>query len=226
MPILVSDCPRCATSKITFDVLGESDLRGENFPSNVREDAKVYEIFCRCRSCSMSTTFVVAAPPPGRTGVSWVNPLGIECSIDRPYQVVNFVSIADLKARDAPEHVPKPIRQAFMEGSRSYAIGCWNAAGCMFRASIDLATRSVLDGIIAKDERDVRWLGRRLSWMFKNGHLPADLKELSACIKEDGDDAAHSATLNEADASDLQDFSCVLLERIFTDVEKVNPIVA
>ena len=220
MSVLVSDCPRCGTSKITLDVLGESRLSEKLFPSHVPYKSVVYEIFCRCRECSESTIFVVAAPPPQR-GMDWASP-STNQNVTGPYRVEKFVNISDLNSLDAPEHLPKEVHQAFVEASRSCAIGCWNAAGCMFRASIDLATRSILKGVSVPDEREVRQLGRRLKWMFSNNHLPSDLKELSVCIKEDGDDAAHSVSLTQAEAFDLQDFSYVLLKRIFTDPEKTK----
>ena len=71
----------------------------------------------------------------------------------------------------------------------------------------------------ARTRRD---LGLRLPWLFQNGFLPAALKELSACIREDGNDAAHSGTLRKTDAEDLLDFTTALLERIYTEPERLR----
>ena len=94
----------------------------------------------------------------------------------------------------------------------------------MFRLCVDLATKSMLPaedtpGLNAKTRRD---LGLRLPWLFENSRLPESLKDLSSCIKEDGNDGAHSGNLSEADASDLLDFSVALLERIFTEPERLR----
>ncbi|MEO9303158.1 DUF4145 domain-containing protein [Acinetobacter pittii] len=43
-----------------------------------------------------------------------------------------------------------------------------------------------------------------------------DLEELSRCIKDDGNDAAHDGTIGETEANDLLDFTYELLERVYT----------
>ena len=62
----------------------------------------------------------------------------------------------------------------------------------------------------------------RLPWLFANGLLPQALKELSSCIKEDGNDGAHAGTLKQPDAVDLLDFTLELLERIYTEPERLR----
>ena len=104
------------------------------------------------------------------------------------------------------------------------SIGCFNAAGTMFRLCVDLATRSMLpeeevEGLNARVKRN---LGLRLPWLFDNDVLPEALRELSGCIKDDGNDGAHEGTLSEEDAEDLLDFTSVLLERIYTEPERLR----
>jgi hypothetical protein len=94
----------------------------------------------------------------------------------------------------------------------------------MFRMCVDLATRSMLPsgeeaGLNAKTRRD---LGLRLPWLFERGYLPADLRELSTCIREDGNDGAHAGTLMREDAEDLLDFTRALLERVYTEPERLR----
>ena len=67
-----------------------------------------------------------------------------------------------------------------------------------------------------------RILGLRFLWLFENGMLPEDLRELSTCIREDGNDGAHAGTLKKEDAEDLLDFTRALLERLFTEPEKLR----
>ena len=105
------------------------------------------------------------------------------------------------------------------------SVECWNAAGTMFRLCVDLATRPMLPaegaegGPNAKTRRD---LGLRLPWLFNNGKLLADLHKLSTVIKEDGNDGAHQGTLTKEEAYDLLDFTTALLERVFTEPEKIK----
>jgi hypothetical protein len=65
-------------------------------------------------------------------------------------------------------------------------------------------------------------LGPRLKWLFDNKHLPEALRELSLCIKEDGNDGAHVGSLSKSDAEDVLDFSASLLERLYTEPEQLR----
>lgn len=89
---------------------------------------------------------------------------------------------------------------------------------------VDIASRSLLpegdeNGLNAKIRRS---LGLRLDWLFKHGKLPAALAELSTCIKDDGNDGAHAGTLTKEDAEDLLDFTQALLERMYTEPERLR----
>jgi hypothetical protein len=94
----------------------------------------------------------------------------------------------------------------------------------MFRKAIDLATAPLIPpeeavGLTNKIRRD---LGLRLPWLFNNGKLPNDLRELSHCIREDGNDAAHAGFLGKEDALDLMDFTRALLERMITEPKRLE----
>ena len=96
----------------------------------------------------------------------------------------------------------------------------------MFRLCVDLTTRKMLpdpkeetEGLNAKTRRD---LGLRLPWLFDNGLLPENLRELAECIREDGNDGAHTGMLERPEAMDLLDFTTVLFERIYTEPEKLK----
>lgn len=67
-----------------------------------------------------------------------------------------------------------------------------------------------------------RNLAPRLEWLFDNGRLPADLRDLSAAVKDDGNDGAHDGNLSEEDAEDIYDFAYALLERIYTEPARLK----
>ena len=104
------------------------------------------------------------------------------------------------------------------------SIGCYNAASTMFRLCIDLSTRAMLPAGDAEglNSRVRRNLGLRLPWLFDNGILPEALRELSSCIKDDGNDGAHEGSLNKEDAENLLDFTYVILERIYTEPKRIQ----
>ena len=94
----------------------------------------------------------------------------------------------------------------------------------MFRLCIDLATRRLLPAEDAPEpnNRIRRNLGLRLPWLFDRRLLPEELRELSTCIQQDGNDGAHAGTLRMEDAKDLRDFAIALLERLYTEPAKLQ----
>jgi hypothetical protein len=219
MAELVANCPRCGSRRITFDVTAAKVIRVEYGWQNW------YESFSICRHCGRSTVFLLKESVNGDYNyVHKVGLLGIDGALNQYVEIEGHVSLKDSAAATPPEFLPKEIESAFREGATCYAVGCYNAAGTMFRLCVDLATRSLLPkedttGLNAKTRRD---LGLRLPWLFQSGLLPEAMRELSTCIKEDGNDGAHAGTLSEADAADLLDFSGALLERIYTEPERLR----
>lgn len=214
MPELVADCPRCRAKKHTFDV-------GAMLPTKVEHRWQHwYEAFCVCRNCNRSTIFVLAEDTGHDIHMfDDKSPMKVIASLNNFFRVEGFISYKDTGAVAPPDHVPDPIAKVFNEGAVSLAVQCWNAAGCMFRSCLDLATRPLLpheetSGLNGRTRRD---LGLRLPWLFDNGLLPADLRPLSDCVREDGNDGAHQGTLTKEDAADLLDFTTALLERICTE---------
>lgn len=218
MSELVADCPRCGAGHITFDLIGQTHVR-------TKYDWQwIYEAFCICRHCGRTTVFVVAEE--GIDEAKLIRKSGLAAisgAVNGLVRVESFVSLKDETAVEPPEHLPEAIRAVFSEGATCLAVGCFNAAGTMFRLSVDLATKSLLpneaEGLNSKVKRN---LGLRLPWLFDHHLLPEALRELSSCIKEDGNDGAHEGSLKKEDAEDLLDFTTALLERLYTEPERLR----
>ncbi len=219
MAELVADCPRCRTRRITFDI-GQAHITGMEYKWQ-----QWYEAFCICRYCRRATIFVLSESVHGDyTLVHKTGLLNFTGAVNQYVDIEGFISLKDTAASEPPEHIPDNIEKIFREGATSLAVRCNNAAGTMFRLCIDLVTRGMLpegdaDGLNARVRRD---LGLRLPWMFDHGVLPESLKELSTCVREDGNDGAHAGTLTREDADNLLDFTSVLLERIYTEPERLR----
>ena len=213
MAELVADCPRCGSKKITFDVTQEHFIRRKYSWQNW------YEAFCICRHCKRSTTFVLSQNANSdHEAVHKNGLLKLNGAINRYMDIESFISLKDAAAIEPPEHLPEEIAAAFTEGAKCMAIDCHNAAATMFRLCLDITTRKMLPetdepGLNPKVRRS---LGLRLPWLFDTDRLPKDLRDLSSCVKEDGNDGAHEGTLSNEDADDLLDFTTALLERIYT----------
>ena len=48
------------------------------------------------------------------------------------------------------------------------------------------------------------------------------LRELSHCIRQDGNDAVHDGSVGEDEAEDLQDFTSHLLENVYTTPKRLE----
>jgi hypothetical protein len=219
MSTLVSDCPRCGTNKITFD------LRSAHQIDQRYNWQRIYETFCVCRHCSRSTIFVVSQNKIEHEVVFVTNLLNtLKDSVNTYVQVEGYVSAKDDASAVPPAHVPEEVKSAFAEGATCLATGCNNAAATMFRLCVDLATRQLLPkedlpGLNAKTRKN---LGLRLPWLFDNKILREDLRDLSSCIKDDGNDGAHAGNLRQEDAQDICEFTYELLGKIYTENKKIE----
>lgn len=220
MSLLVTDCPRCGARRMSFDVANALFV-GIDYGWRHH-----LELFCVCRQCERSTIFIVAQlhVEHERLFEKAENIVKIGEALTSYVRVERHVSLRDELKQAPPDYLPDNIRDAFNEGATCLATACWNAAGVMFRMCVDLATQPLLpqgeaEGLNAKTRRD---LGLRLPWLFRNGLLPEGLAELASCIKEDGNDGAHAGTLREEDAEDLLDFTRALLERRYTEPERLR----
>ncbi len=149
--------------------------------------------------------------------------LNLEQALNRFVTIEGFVSLKDRSGEAPPEHLPSDIEAVFREGATCLAVGCNNAAGTMFRLCLDLATRERLPEDAPGLNTSVRRnLGLRLPWLFDSGKLPEALRELSGCVKEDGNDGAHAGTLTVKEAEDLLDFTRILLERLYTEPARIR----
>ncbi len=139
MPELVADCPRCRARHITFDVMREHIV-------DVRYGwQKWYEAFSVCRNCSRSTTFVLSESVHGDyKKVHSEGLLNVNGSLNNYVNVESYISLRDFSAMPVPEHVPEDIEAAFKEAATCLSVGCYNAAGTMFRLCVDFATKSKL----------------------------------------------------------------------------------
>jgi len=60
-----------------------------------------------------------------------------------------------------------------------------------------------------------------MEWLLDNKILPEALRELAECVKDDGNDGAHEGILDKETAEDLDDFVYILLERLYTEPQRL-----
>lgn len=218
MAELVANCPRCGASKITFDLLNAHHIHTEYGWQ------RWYEVFTICRHCKKSTIFVLSENV--ESNYEFFHKTGffkIEGAANQYTKVEGYISLKDTVTIQPPEYLPENIEKVFREGATCMSVNCFNAAGTMFRLCVDLASKAMLpqEDINGPNPKIRHSLGLRLKWLFDNNKLPESLKELSSCIKDDGNDGAHEGTLIKKDAEDLVDFTSILLERIYTEPKRL-----
>jgi len=146
-----------------------------------------------------------------------------EGAVNRIVNVERYISIKDHAAKLPPKYVPEDIERIFQEGAVCMATHCYNAAVTMFRLCLDLTTKPLLQEATEElNPNTKRNLGVRLSCLFDEKKLPEDLRDLSTCIKDDGNEGAHEGTLSKTDAENTFDFTFSLLERLYTEPKKLE----
>ena len=197
-----------------------------------------YEVFSVCRNCRRSTIFLIIQNSKGfnrdlnseiaiKISSKPSSLMEIQGSLNSIFEVRRPITIRDNATISAPLYLPDEIKAAFEEGAACHAIGCYNAAGTMFRLCLDLVTRPLLPETEDKTRPQPtasqrRTLGFRLPWLFDNHLLPEAMRDLANAVREDGNDSAHSGNITENDASDLLDFTVALLERLVTETKKLE----
>ena len=209
--MLICDCPRCGAKRITFDTLG-------CIPNTSDDD--LFEVFGSCRSCHTSTVFLVRNISQN----SFKNLMEGDFAINNYIEVEGVVNLVPVNSSSVPKHLPGGIEKPFREALSCSAIQAWNAAGCMFRTTVDLATKEQLQKLQKKKPpKDLKqYLAKRIDWLFDIGHISEKLKDLSTCIRKDGNDAAHEANLGKEDIEDVCDFTTLLLEELYTTPVKIQ----
>ncbi len=217
MSFIVDNCPRCNAALITFDVKAYnliSIVEGERGGST-----KCYEIYCVCKSCKKGTIFITYEKKSSSLHENFILNNGM--NLNSFLHIVRPVTPADISIPEPPEFLPPDINNAFIEGTKCLAIGCYNAAATMFRLCLDYATKGLLPEGDEPNQKVKRSLGLRMEWLFEQKILPEVLRELAQCVKEDGNDGAHEGTLDKESAEDLEEFTRLLLERLYTEPQRL-----
>lgn len=218
MSQLIADCPRCGARRGAFDVNASTFLGSRyNWQS-------LHEAFAVCRACHRPTIFKLVQRE--MDSLKYIEKVGVSgvSSVNDFFNEDGYVSLKDRQAETPPEYLPAQIEAIFKEGATCMSVECYNAAGTMFRLCLDYASRLLLpDENIEGLNSKIRFsLGLRLPWLFDTERLPESLRDLSSCVKEDGNDGAHEGTLKKTDAEDLHDFTVSLLQRLYTEPARLT----
>jgi hypothetical protein len=124
----------------------------------------------------------------------------------------------------APESVPR--RLSIISTGFATTVSVYSTGRAVSTSRSASTTREKTSGLRAKANivrsGKIELTERLPKWLFENNRLPSTLRELAKCIREDGNDGAHTGPLIKIDAEDLSDFTTSLLERLFTEPKRLE----
>jgi hypothetical protein len=110
----------------------------------------------------------------------------------------------------APEHIPDNVRRFYLQGVESLGPGHFDAAGTMFRKSLDSALRHL-------NPQGRGTLQARIDNLPANIAVTPSMKEWAHQIRHLGNDAAHEEEpFTQAEAETLQSFTELFFTYTFT----------
>ena len=208
--LLVANCFRCGARKITFDVTMDTPVGFEHSSDVV--DALEWEAFCVCRACERASIFIVRESYEAVARRRLEDCVARPCESDNAHVPQRAVSVADEATPPPPEHLPADVNRAFLEAAKCAKMGCFNAAGAMFRLCLDLATKDAPGHVLAD----------RLGAVCKQRQFSPELWDLAWVLREEGNAAAHDGSLHREAVEDLQVFADRFLTQLYTEPTKVR----
>ena len=207
MATATADCPRCGTKKTGFSINGVNQI--DNYDA---------ELVCKCNHCKLLTVFRIAVWSMQKFAEAYKNDGHLNDKINS----FTPIRIPISTVVSSPDHIPEKIKSVFDEGALCFANDCYNAAGAMFRASIEQALKGSFSEELNKSPQKLFTLFSKVEYLNQCGLLSETLVELADCIREDGNDAVHECNVDANTAEDMQEFSVLILSKLYTEPAKLQ----
>ncbi|MDX0065939.1 DUF4145 domain-containing protein [Sinorhizobium meliloti] len=200
-------CVRCGVN-------AQLDARGYT-----RLDSLNFEVFLACKACGK--TSIYRGQPTGDP-IQSIGQLDALSHFDKD----PLVSIPDVPP--LPPAIPQRVRDLFLQAASSRRVHFYDAAGGMFRKTIDVATKVLFATDPRLAEKNPADAPRaRIQALYQFKILEEDIVELADVALVDGNDAAHDAdpyTAQEAEA--LEELTFDLLDRLYVRPARVAAVKA
>jgi hypothetical protein len=194
--VITGDCPHCGTKEVAFNA---------RYQFKASSSSNEIHMLATCNACRLGVIFWLA-----------LYHHNAEADLVRAVGSQETLKIA-IKAQwpnystSTPGNVPTNIASFYEQGLRALTAGHWDAAGAMFRKTLDVATKKLRPDFANKRLYD------RIEVMVKSGDLTSAMGEWSHNIRLDGNDAIHDDEPETAgDAKGTQLFTEAFLTYSFT----------
>ncbi|MCH4548248.1 DUF4145 domain-containing protein [Rhizobium changzhiense] len=217
MGFFVRDCVRCGTRNVVHHIHGESVVR--------KHSQNHHELVGACADCRQYSVYVWYAPTGGQPEAASYN--GNVADFPGQRLSEEAVRIATT-AVELSEFIPERIANLFREANECRQMTWYEAAGAMYRKTLDVATKHIYahDSRLI-DRQPAQALRVRIKSLGEMKILDDDIVELADVAALDGNDATHDVdpyTKDEAEA--LEDLTFDLLERLFVRPAKIAAVKA
>jgi hypothetical protein len=201
MAFIVRDCVRCGVKNIQLMVVGE-----------VQRTARTWEFAAACTDCKQLSIWsydVGSGVSPQKQNGNVAGVPGVS--------VPNTPTRIATAAIDLSHHIPDRIAGLFREANECRQMTWYEAAGAMYRKTVDVATKHIYatDERLA-DRKPADALRVRIRSLGDMRILDEEIAELADVAALDGNDATHDVdpyTAEEAEA--LEDLTMDLMDRLF-----------
>lgn len=189
MPIIKQTCPHCRTRGVAFTAATEWHT------------PKGRRALFHCGSCSEGIIReFISANQLSQLGGDLAN-----------HNVVLGEQWPTAPSGDAPEDTPSNVARFFEQGTSSLESSNFDAAGMMFRKTLEAATK-ILDADLAG-----KTLVKRVDALTSSGRLTEDMAKWAHEVRLGGNDAAHEEEpFSMEEALALKNFTENFLRYVFT----------
>ncbi|WP_308517874.1 DUF4145 domain-containing protein [Sphingomonas flavescens] len=194
--VITGDCPHCGIQKVAFVA---------RYQFEVSSSKSEVHMLATCNACRKGAIFHLGLYEH-TSGADLVKATGSQEKL----RITVEQQWPDYQSK-TPAAVPANITNFYEQGVRALKAGHWDAAGAMFRKTLDVSTK-----VIDPDHRD-ETLFKRIHLLVNNGQLTAAMGDWSHEIRLDGNDAVHGEEPEtEVDAKSLRRFAEAFLTYSFT----------
>lgn len=184
----VGSCPRCGAEKMTLDVRGVTAFSGGS-----------QDVLVSCRACKRGSLF----------RIDYVaNNLFAETEGFLKFPPSEVIPAA---APGPPDDVPDAVARTFRQALANLLLGNFDAAGAMYRKTLDVATAIIDPTLKNKSFND------RINALEASRQITPSLKEWAHEVRIDGNSAAHDQDeLTPDQVTQLAAFTEMFLVYTFT----------
>lgn len=185
--IISGDCPHCGTQSVAFNA--RHQFRVNNLNNELH-------MLATCNACRMGVIFQLGLHQH-TAEADLVNTIGSQDALEIKVNA-RWPDYDDL----VPADVPANIARFYEQGLRALKTGHWDAAGAMFRKTLDVSTKQLRPDLAKKVLFD------RIEAMVKSADLTPAMGQWSHRIRLDGNDAIHDEDPEtEKDATATKQFT-------------------